>query len=166
MGLWQYLVFSLYSAMMFRCHMSCPAWLWPYYVIPMWWILILLDDLWDVNLYHVLDVWVDAYCYPVLVTCWRGLTRQMSEMKDLGSGERGRRMNSKVKIRQTRRGLMCNENKHSNQLAQSQYVPVRPLLAPLYRWPGLEEPVGFNINYNVCIRCHLVFRLYLCLGLF
>jgi hypothetical protein len=32
---------------------------------------------------------------------------------------RGRRMNSKVKIRQTRRGLMCIENKHSIQLAQS-----------------------------------------------
>jgi hypothetical protein len=79
--------------------------------------------------------------------------------------ERGRRMNSKVKIRQIRRSLMCVENKGSTQLAQSQSVPGRPLLAPLYRWPGLEDPVGFNTNYNVCIRCHLVFRLHLCLGL-
>jgi hypothetical protein len=75
-------------------------------------------------------------------------------------------MNSKVKIRQTRRGLMCIENKRGIQLAQSQSIPDRPLLAPLYRWPGLEHPVGFNTNCNVCIRCHLVFRLHLCLGLF
>jgi hypothetical protein len=67
-------------------------------------------------------------------------------------GGRGRRMNSKVKIRQTWGGMMCIENKRSTQLAESQSIPGRPLLAPLYRWPGLEEPVGFNTNYNVCIR--------------
>jgi hypothetical protein len=60
-------------------------------------------------------------------------------------------MNSKVKISQTRLDLMCIENKHGTQLAQSQSVPGRPLLAPIYRWPGLEEPVGFNTNYNICI---------------
>jgi hypothetical protein len=60
---------SLSCAMLIICHMSCLTWLWSYYVIPMWWILILLDDLWDVNLYHNLDVWIDAYCYPVLITC-------------------------------------------------------------------------------------------------
>jgi hypothetical protein len=62
-------------------------------------------------------------------------------------------MNSKVKISQTRRGLVCIENKCGTQLAQSQSqsVPGRPLLAPLYRWSGLEEPVGFSTNYNVCI---------------
>jgi hypothetical protein len=70
---------------------------------------------------------------------------------------RGRRMNSKVKISQTRQALVCAENKRGTQLAQSQSVPGRPLLAPLYRWPGLEEPVRFNTNYNVCIRCHLIF---------
>jgi hypothetical protein len=73
-------------------------------------------------------------------------------------------MNYKVKIRQTRRGLMCIENKRGTQLAQSQSVPGRPLLTPLYRWPGLKDPVGFNTNYNVCIRCHLVFRLHICLS--
>jgi hypothetical protein len=52
---------------------------------------------------------------------------------------------------------MCVENKCGTQLAQSQSVPSRPLLAPLYRWPGLEEPVGFNTNYNVYIWYHLVF---------
>jgi hypothetical protein len=80
-------------------------------------------------------------------------------------GGSGRRMNSKVKIRQTKRGLMCIGNKRGTQLAQSQSVHGRPLLAPLYRWPGLEELVRFNTNYNVCIRCHLVFQLHLCLGL-
>jgi hypothetical protein len=74
-------------------------------------------------------------------------------------------MNSKVKISQTRLGLVCIENKHGTQLAQSQSVPGRPLLAPLYRWTGLKYLVGFNTNYNVCIRYQLVFRLHLCLGL-
>jgi hypothetical protein len=56
-----------------------------------------------------------------------------------------------VKIGQTRRGLTCVENKRGTQLAQSQSVPGRPLLAPIYRWQGLEDPVGFNTNYNVSI---------------
>jgi hypothetical protein len=62
-------------------------------------------------------------------------------------------MNSKLKISQTRRGLVCIENKRGTQLAQSQsqFVPGRPLLAPLYRWTGPEEPVWFNTNYNVYI---------------
>jgi hypothetical protein len=64
-------------------------------------------------------------------------------------GGRGRRMNSKVKISQTRRGLVCIENKRGTQLDPSQSVPGRPLLAPIYRWPGLEDLVGFNTNYNV-----------------
>jgi hypothetical protein len=58
---------------------------------------------------------------------------------------------SKVKISQTRRGLVCIKNKRGTQLAQSQFVSGRPLLAPIYRWPGLEDPVGFNTNYNVCV---------------
>jgi hypothetical protein len=66
-------------------------------------------------------------------------------------------MNSKVKISQTRRCFMGVENKHGIQLAQSQSVPRWPLLAPIYRWPGLEDPVGFNTNYIVCIQYHLVF---------
>jgi hypothetical protein len=79
-------------------------------------------------------------------------------------GERGHRMNLKVKISQTRRDLVCVENKHGTQLAQSQSIPGWPLLAPICRWLGLEDPVGFNTNYNVYTRYHLVFRLYLCLG--
>jgi hypothetical protein len=77
------------------------------------------------------------------------------------SGGRGRRMNLKVKVSQTKRDLVCVENKRGTQLAQSQYVPGRPLLAPIYRWPGLEDLVGFNTNYNICIQWHLVFRLHL-----
>jgi hypothetical protein len=45
-------------------------------------------------------------------------------------GGRGRQMNSKVNISQTRRGLVCAENKCGTQLAQSQSVPGRPLLTP------------------------------------
>jgi hypothetical protein len=30
--------------------------------------------------------------------------------------------------------------------ARYQSVPGQPLLAPIYWWPGLEEPVGFNTN--------------------
>jgi hypothetical protein len=51
-------------------------------------------------------------------------------------GGRGRRMKSKVKIRQTMQSLVCIENKRSTQLAQSQSIPGRPLLAPIYRWPS------------------------------
>jgi hypothetical protein len=66
-------------------------------------------------------------------------------------------MNSKVEISQTMRGLVCVENKRGTQLAQSQSVPSWPLLAPIYRWPGLEDLVGFDTNYNVFIRHLLVF---------
>jgi hypothetical protein len=68
----------------------------------------------------------------------------------------GRQMNSKVKISQTRRiskiNMMVN-------LAYSQTVPDRPLLAPIYRWPGLKEPVGSDTYYNIDIRHGLIFRL-------
>jgi hypothetical protein len=57
-------------------------------------------------------------------------------------------MNSKVKVSKTRRDYACIKNKHGIQLAQSQSVPSRPLMAPIYRWPGLKELVGFNINYS------------------
>jgi hypothetical protein len=70
-------------------------------------------------------------------------------------------MNSKVKVSQTRHDYACIENKCGIQLAQSQSVPSRPLLAPIYRWPGLKDSVGFNRNYSIRIRYQLVFRLYL-----
>jgi hypothetical protein len=76
--------------------------------------------------------WCDKHLHP--------LTRVNSVNvldEGLRIGGRGRQMNSKVNIRQTRRGLMCVENKRSTQLAQSQSVPSRPLLASLYRWPGV-----------------------------
>jgi hypothetical protein len=72
-------------------------------------------------------------------------------------GGRGRRMNSKVKVSQTRRDYACIENKRGARLAQSQSIPGRPLLAPIYRWPGLKDPFRFNTNYNVCIRYQLAF---------
>jgi hypothetical protein len=66
-------------------------------------------------------------------------------------------MNSKVKVSQTRHDYACIENKCGTQLAQSQSVSGGPLLAPIYRWPGLKDLVGFNTNYNVRIQYHLVF---------
>jgi hypothetical protein len=65
----------------------------------------------------------------------------------------GRQMNSKVKISQTRRVSRINVVVN---LAYSQSFPDRPLLAPIYRWPGLKEPVGSNTYYNVCFRHGLV----------
>jgi hypothetical protein len=71
-------------------------------------------------------------------------------------GGEGCQINSKVKISQTRHvsriSVVLN-------LAQSQSVPGRHLLAPIYRWPGLKEPVEFNTNYNIPIRYRLIFRL-------
>jgi hypothetical protein len=43
-------------------------------------------------------------------------------------------MNSKVEVSQTRCDYACIENKHGTQLAQSQSLPGRPLLAGL-SWP-------------------------------
>jgi hypothetical protein len=50
-------------------------------------------------------------------------------------------------------------------LACSQSVPYRPLLAPIYRWPGLRDREGSDIDYNIDIRYELIFRLVLQLGL-
>jgi hypothetical protein len=56
-------------------------------------------------------------------------------------------MNSKVKISQTRRvsriSVLLN-------LAQSQSIPDRPLLVPIYRWSGLKDPAG-SIQITVSI---------------
>jgi hypothetical protein len=65
----------------------------------------------------------------------------------------GHQMNSKIKISQTRHVSRINV---VINLAYSQSVPDRPLLAPIYRWPGLKEPVGSDTYYNVCIRHGLI----------
>jgi hypothetical protein len=62
-------------------------------------------------------------------------------------------MNSKVKISQTRSVLRINM---VVDLAYSQSVPDQPLLAPIYRWPGLKEPVGSDTYYNINMRHGLV----------
>jgi hypothetical protein len=68
----------------------------------------------------------------------------------------GRWMNSKVRISQIMRVSRINM---VINLAYSQSVPNRPLLAPIYRWPGLKEPVGFDTYYNVYIRHGLILQL-------
>jgi hypothetical protein len=50
-------------------------------------------------------------------------------------------------------------------LACFQSIPHRPLLAPIYRWPGLRDREGSGTDYNIDIRHELVFRLVLQLGL-
>jgi hypothetical protein len=42
-------------------------------------------------------------------------------------------------------------------LAHFQSVPHRPLLAHIYRWPGLKEREGSDTYYNIGIRHELVF---------
>jgi hypothetical protein len=48
-------------------------------------------------------------------------------------------------------------------LACFQYVPHRPLLAPIYRWPGLKDREWSGMYYNIGIQHEFVsqFRLYL-----
>jgi hypothetical protein len=43
--------------------------------------------------------------------------------------------------------------------------PTPPLLAPIYRWPGLEDRVGSDTDYNIDIQHELIFQLVLQLGL-
>jgi hypothetical protein len=50
-------------------------------------------------------------------------------------------------------------------LARFQSVPNRPLLAPIYRWPGLKDWEGSDTDYNIDIQHELIFRLVLQLGL-
>jgi hypothetical protein len=50
-------------------------------------------------------------------------------------------------------------------LAYFQSVPHRPLLAPIYRWPGLKEREESDTYYNIGIRHELIFQLGLHLGL-
>jgi hypothetical protein len=68
-------------------------------------------------------------------------------------GGKGRWMNSKVKISQTRRVSRINVVVN---LAYSQFVPDWPLLTPIYRWSCLKEPVGSNTYHNIDIRHGLV----------
>jgi hypothetical protein len=68
----------------------------------------------------------------------------------------GRRMNSKVEISETRRVSRINVVVN---LAYSQSVHDWPLLAPIYRWPGLKDPVGYDTYYNTDIRHGLILPL-------
>jgi hypothetical protein len=77
-------------------------------------------------------------------------------------GEIGRRMNSKVES--VKQGMYIKSNVGVN-LACFQSVPYRPLLAPIYRWPGLRDWEGSNTDYNINIGHELVFRPVLQLGL-
>jgi hypothetical protein len=58
-------------------------------------------------------------------------------------------MNSKVKLVEI--GVYRKYTRVLN-LACFQSVSHRPLLAPIYRWPGLEDRVGSDTDYNIDIR--------------
>jgi hypothetical protein len=60
----------------------------------------------------------------------------------------GRRMNLKVKSVKTR--CVSKVNIGVN-LSCFQSVPYHPLLAPIYRWPGLKDREGSNTDYNIDI---------------
>jgi hypothetical protein len=82
-------------------------------------------------------------------------------MKDLGWGDRASD-ELEGKISQT----MCVSKVNVGvNLACFQSAPHRPLLAPIYRWPGLKDREGSDTDYNIGIRHELVFRLALQLGL-
>jgi hypothetical protein len=86
------------------------------------------------------------------MSAYYGVTRVNStnvQDEGLKIGGIGRQMNSKVKISQTR--CVSRINVWVN-LAYSQSMPNRPLLAPIYRWPGLKESIGFDTYYSVRIR--------------
>jgi hypothetical protein len=64
---------------------------------------------------------------------WCQLTRVNSVNvldEGLKIGGRGRQMNSKVKINQTRRGLVCIENKRSTQISSISMCPWPASLGP------------------------------------
>jgi hypothetical protein len=69
--------------------------------------------------------------------------------KGLRIGEIGRWMNSKVKLVEI--GMRRKYTWVFN-LACFQSGLHRPLLASLYRWPGLEDRVGSDTDYNIDIR--------------
>jgi hypothetical protein len=73
----------------------------------------------------------------------------------------GRRMNSKVN-QSNKVILKVNVVKN---LACFQSVPHHPLLAPIYRLPGLKKQEGSGTYYNIVIQHELISRLRLHLGL-
>jgi hypothetical protein len=66
-----------------------------------------------------------------------GWPRQCPRMKDLGSGEEVRQINSKVKTDKQGKSNYILETKLGLQ-AKSQCVPPLAPPGPLYRWPGLR----------------------------
>jgi fido (protein-threonine AMPylation protein) len=77
-------------------------------------------------------------------------------------GEIGRRMNSKVRLVEI--GVYRKLTWVFN-LAYFQSALHRPLLAPIYRWPGLEDRVGSDTDYNYRYTVRTRIRLSLQLGL-
>jgi hypothetical protein len=71
-----------------------------------------------------------------------GWPRQYPQIKNFGSGEKVRRMNSKVNRQQGESDCII-ETKLGLQ-AKSQRVPLSAPLGLLYRWSGLRGLVGYD----------------------
>jgi hypothetical protein len=69
------------------------------------------------------------------------------QYEGLRIGGVGHRINSKV----NQSNKVCIESKRRNNLACFQSVPYRPLLAPIYRWPGLKDREGSDKDYSIDI---------------
>jgi hypothetical protein len=90
-----------------------------------------------------------TYCQMTHVwwLLWKELLTRVNstnvQYEGLRIGGVGRRMNSKVKSVKTRCVSKVNVRWC---LSYSQSVPLRPLLAPIYRWPGLKDWEGPDID--------------------
>jgi hypothetical protein len=89
---------------------------------------------------------LDFICGSILGSVMRVNSTNVLD-EGLRIGEVGRRMNSKVK---SVKRCVSKVNVVVN-LAFFQSVPYRPLLAPIYRWPGLKEREGSDTYYNIGI---------------
>jgi hypothetical protein len=83
--------------------------------------------------------------YKNTLTWWWGWNSINVLDEELRIRKKERRMNSKVKIQINKTKFDVNWDKTWLQ-AQSRCVLGRLLLAPIYRWSGLEDSVGFDTN--------------------
>jgi hypothetical protein len=83
------------------------------------------------------------------------------QYEGLRIGGVGHRINSKV----NQSNKVCIESKRKSKLGSLSICPLPSPPGPIYRWSGLKDREGSDIDYNIDIRHELVFRLVLQLGL-
>jgi hypothetical protein len=118
------------------------------------------------------ELWISVHSFTLLLLFTIYSLTRVNSTNVLDEGIRiggiGRQMNSKV----NQSNKVYLESKLDGELgllsiwpSSSSPGPHRPLLAPIYRWPGLKKREGYDTYYNIGIRHELVFRLGLHLGL-